>query len=54
MARLARAVVPEIPHQRFETQALCYCLMGNHYHLLVNNIELILPTSGNHGVESCF
>jgi len=23
-------------HQRFGIQILCYCLMDNHYHLLVN------------------
>jgi len=26
-------------HQRFKLQILCYCLMGNHYHLLVKTPE---------------
>ncbi len=27
--------VLEEAHQRFGIQVLCYCLMGNHYHLLI-------------------
>jgi len=26
-------------HRRFGTQVLCYCLMSNHYHLLVKTTE---------------
>jgi REP element-mobilizing transposase RayT len=32
-------------HQRFKLQILCYCLMGNHYHLLAKTPEANLGAS---------
>lgn len=35
-------------HQRFGIQILCYCLMGNHYHLLVKTPEANLGRAMRH------
>jgi REP element-mobilizing transposase RayT len=35
-------------HQRFTLQILCYCLMGNHYHLLVKTPEANLGRAMRH------
>jgi putative transposase len=35
-------------HQRFGIQILCYCLMGNHYHLLVKTPEVNLGRAMRH------
>jgi len=38
----------EEAHQRFGIQVLCYCLMGNHYHLLVKTPEANLGRAMRH------
>ena len=35
-------------HQRFGLQVLCYCLMSNHYHLLVKTPEANLGRAMRH------
>ncbi len=40
--------VLEEAHQRFGLQVLCYCLMGNHYHLLVKTPEANLGRAMRH------
>ena len=35
-------------HQRFKLQILCYCLMGNHYHLLVKTPDANLGRAMRH------
>jgi putative transposase len=35
-------------HQRFGIQILCYCLMGNHYHLKVKTPEANLGRAMRH------
>ncbi len=38
----------EEAHQRFGIQVLCYCLMGNHYHLLIKTPEANLGRAMRH------
>ena len=38
----------ENAHRRFDVQILCYCLMSNHYHLLVKTPEANLGRAMRH------
>jgi REP element-mobilizing transposase RayT len=38
----------EEAHQRYRIQILCYCLMGNHYHLLLKTPEANLGRAMRH------